>query len=130
MQQGKGTEVDGGGGGGGGGNSSSSTPKVAILEQLGLMASSMNGTGSSSMPSGSGPSEGHSSEEKKDNQAEGEKSEEREADGTDPFLPTERPPQKNKKKCWMCKSKLEPAQRELGTCKCGELTETIVLRVI
>lgn len=36
------------------------------------------------------------------------------------FLPTERPVQKNKKKCWICKTKLELAQRELGGCKCGE----------
>ena len=81
----------------------------------------MNGT-STTCPNNAGPSEGHSSEEKTDSQAEGEKKEEREAgDGADPFLPTERPPQKNKKKCWICKSKLELAQRELGTCKCGKL---------
>ena len=36
------------------------------------------------------------------------------------FLPSERPVQKNKKKCWTCKAKLELAQRELGGCKCGE----------
>jgi hypothetical protein len=27
--------------------------------------------------------------------------------------------QKNKRKCWNCKVKLELAQRELGQCKCG-----------
>lgn len=31
----------------------------------------------------------------------------------------ERPTQKNKKKCWVCRAKLELAQRELGHCKCG-----------
>ena len=36
------------------------------------------------------------------------------------FLPSERPVQKNKKKCWICKTKLELAQRELGGCKCGK----------
>ena len=36
------------------------------------------------------------------------------------FLPSERPVQKNKKKCWVCKTKLELAQRELGGCKCGK----------
>ena len=36
------------------------------------------------------------------------------------FLPSERPVQKNKKKCWVCKAKLELAQRELGGCKCGK----------
>ena len=36
------------------------------------------------------------------------------------FLPTDLPPQKNKKRCWACKAKLEPAQRALGGCKCGK----------
>lgn len=36
------------------------------------------------------------------------------------LLPKDRPIQKNKKKCWVCKSKLELAQRELGLCKCGK----------
>ena len=35
-------------------------------------------------------------------------------------LPDDRPVQKNKKRCWNCKAKLELAQRELGQCKCGE----------
>lgn len=30
------------------------------------------------------------------------------------------PVQKNKKRCWTCRVKLELAQRELGICKCGE----------
>lgn len=41
------------------------------------------------------------------------------------FLPTERPVQKNKKKCWVCKAKLELAQRELGGCKCGKCPECV-----
>jgi len=36
------------------------------------------------------------------------------------LLPKDRPVQKNKKKCWSCKSRLELAQRELGLCKCGK----------
>lgn len=36
------------------------------------------------------------------------------------FLPDDKPVQKNKKRCWSCKAKLELAQRELGLCKCGE----------
>lgn len=106
MQQGKAAKVDGG-------KPSTSTQKTTLLEQLGLMASSANST------SNDGPGEGSGGEEKADNQAEGEKREEG-GGGVDPFLPTERPPQKNKKKCWICKSKLELAQRELGTCKCGK----------
>ena len=31
-----------------------------------------------------------------------------------------RPGQKNKKRCWTCRVKLELAQRELGVCKCGK----------
>lgn len=112
MQQGKAAKVDGGGG-------NSSTQKSTLLEQLGLVASSMNSTGST--PSNGGPSEGQDSEEKTDSGAEGEKREE--VDNVDPFLPVERPPQKNKKKCWICRSKLELAQRELGTCKCGTLID-------
>lgn len=35
-------------------------------------------------------------------------------------IPEDLPQQKNKKRCWKCKAKLELAQRELGICKCGE----------
>lgn len=35
--------------------------------------------------------------------------------------PEDLPRQKNKKRCWKCKAKLELAQRELGICKCGEV---------
>jgi hypothetical protein len=35
------------------------------------------------------------------------------------FLPGDLPSQKNRKRCWTCKSKLELAQRALGECKCG-----------
>lgn len=35
----------------------------------------------------------------------------------------ERPIQKNKKKCWTCRVKLELAQRELGHCKCGRFIQ-------
>jgi hypothetical protein len=36
------------------------------------------------------------------------------------FLPGDLPSQKNRKRCWTCKSKLELAQRALGECKCGK----------
>ena len=32
----------------------------------------------------------------------------------------ERAVQRNRKRCWMCKARLELAQRELGNCKCSE----------
>ena len=32
---------------------------------------------------------------------------------------SDKPVQKNKKRCWTCRVKLELAQRELGICKCG-----------
>lgn len=105
MQQSKAAKVDG----------SSSTQKSTLLQQLGLVVAVSDGD----RP----PSEGSAGEEKEkaDSQAEGEKQEEVEVEGgADPFLPAERPQQKNKKKCWICKSKLELAQRELGTCKCGK----------
>lgn len=35
------------------------------------------------------------------------------------LLPSSIPVQTNKKRCWRCKCRLELAQRELGTCKCG-----------
>lgn len=41
------------------------------------------------------------------------------ADSTMENREEERPQQKNKKRCWKCKAKLELAQRELGICKCG-----------
>jgi len=35
---------------------------------------------------------------------------------------TTQPEQKNKKRCWTCRVKLELAQRELGLCKCGRFS--------
>ena len=32
---------------------------------------------------------------------------------------SDKPVQKNRKRCWTCRVKLELAQRELGVCKCG-----------
>ena len=61
---------------------------------------------------------GGPSEEKERVAEEEPKGEEREND--DAFLPPDRPVQKNKKRCWSCKIKLELAQRELGGCKCGK----------
>lgn len=37
----------------------------------------------------------------------------------DPHLPSDRPVQKNKKRCWTCRAKLELVQQEVGKCKCG-----------
>ena len=37
----------------------------------------------------------------------------------DPHLPEDRPTQKNKRKCWTCKSKLELVQQQVGICRCG-----------
>lgn len=34
-------------------------------------------------------------------------------------MESDKPGQKNKKRCWTCRVKLELAQRELGVCKCG-----------
>lgn len=62
------------------------------------------------------PPEDSGREEERVAEEEG-KGEEREND--DAFLPPDRPVQKNKKRCWSCKIKLELAQRELGGCKCG-----------
>lgn len=66
------------------------------------------------LPGATGNSQGEE-EEKKDDQPETNKEE-----ATDSFLPTTRPVQKSKRRCWQCRAKLELAQRELGTCKCGE----------
>lgn len=63
------------------------------------------------------PPEDSGREEERVAEEEG-KGEEREND--DAFLPPDRPVQKNKKRCWSCKIKLELAQRELGGCKCGK----------
>lgn len=98
------------------GKNSSSTQKTALLQQLGLIPSVNTNSSSSEV----------SSEEKTDKpetdsgQTEGEKNKEK-SEPVDPFLPEERPQQKNRKKCWICKAKLELAQRELGSCKCGML---------
>ena len=59
-------------------------------------------------------------EPEKEAVGEGEKKESEGAEEEDVFLPVDRPVQKNKKRCWVCKAKLELAQRELGGCKCGE----------
>ena len=82
----------------GGGQSS-----AQLLEQLGLFHS--------------GASEESNDDLVKEEEVSEEKKEE---EGGDVFLPVERPAQKNKKRCWSCKTKLELAQRELGGCKCGK----------
>ena len=93
-----------------GGQANNSSQKNTLLQQLGLVPAAVDHNTSTSSSN---------TDEKTDNQTEGEKREE--TDGAaDPFLPVNRPQQKNKKKCWICKSKLELAQRELGSCKCGE----------
>ena len=104
VQQGKTSKVESG-------QTSASTQKNALLlKQLGLVAA-VDETSTSN--------NNEVFEEKVDNEAEGEKREEVDS-SIDPFLPENRPQQKSKKKCWICKSKLELAQRELGSCKCGK----------
>ncbi len=104
VQQGKTSKVEGG--------QSNASTKNALLQQL---VAAVSESSSSEV-----------FEEKADNQVEGEKQEEmgsnkEEVDNSvDPFLPENRPQQKSKNKCWICKSKLELAQRELGSCKCGK----------
>ena len=93
-------------------NTTGKTEQNAILKQLGLVATSCEASSSSK-------------DEKVDNQPETEKREEVDNKPEDPFLPSERPQQKNKKKCWVCKSKLELAQRELGNCKCGKYADLV-----
>jgi len=39
---------------------------------------------------------------------------------SDPHLPNDRPVQKNRKRCWTCRSKLELVQQEVGKCRCGQ----------
>ena len=39
---------------------------------------------------------------------------------SDPHLPNNRPVQKNRKRCWTCRSKLELVQQEVGKCRCGQ----------
>lgn len=62
----------------------------------------------------------NTNEEKLDNDAPKEDVVESENINQLSLLPKDRPQQKNKKKCWVCKGKMELAQRELGLCKCGE----------
>ena len=100
-----------------------STPETSqILKQLGLLPSTSHVQSSQSSSHVSEPTE------QIDNmrpvpEPEKETEEKKEDNGNiddSAFLPSERPVQKNKKKCWMCKTKLELAQRALGGCKCGK----------
>ena len=103
--------------------SDSNNETSQLLKQLGLLPST------SHIPTTKSPSNVNISEpvEEIDNtRAEPEREKEIEEKKEDngnvddsAFLPSERPVQKNKKKCWTCKAKLELAQRELGGCKCG-----------
>lgn len=80
-----------------------------LLEQLGLY------------PSATSEELSNTSEKKEEPRSEEKQRQEKEEEESgDVFLPVERPIQKNKKRCWTCKTKLELAQRELGGCKCGE----------
>lgn len=45
---------------------------------------------------------------------------------TDSFVPADVPAQKNKRRCFTCRQKLELAQRELGQCKCGMAKTTSI----
>ena len=94
-------------------NNANSTKSATLL--TGLLAG---------IPSGSAATTTSSMEEEKvDNEPESAtKMEVEGGEETDVFLPAERPQQKNKRRCWTCKVKLELAQRELGGCKCGKHT--------
>ncbi len=56
--------------------------------------------------------------------------EECENEGTDSLLPIDLPLQKNKRRCWTCRQKMELAQRELGLCKCGKCVQELIGHVI
>ena len=99
------------------GTSSANSEQNAILKQLGLVATSCEASSSSK-------------DEKVDNHQDTEKREEVDNKPQDPFLPSERPQQQNKKKCWVCKCKLELAQRELGSCKCGKFLYAMYITYI
>lgn len=100
-------------------DSTDSAQDPTLLNKLGLLSST------SSPMTGARISNANTIEKKVDNQEtevkEPEKEEEENLNEVC-LLPKDRPVQKNKKKCWMCKSRLELAQRELGLCKCGELS--------
>ena len=96
----------------------STTPETSqILKQLGLLPSTSHITKTSieqvdnTRPAPEPEKPEKETEEKKEDNGNIDDS---------AFLPSERPVQKNKKKCWVCKAKLELAQRELGGCKCGK----------
>lgn len=61
----------------------------------------------------------NSQEEKLDNQPETIKMEVEGNEETDSFVQSDKPVQKNRRRCWSCRVKLELAQREVGQCKCG-----------
>ncbi len=96
----------------GGHDSTDSVQGPTVLTKLGLVPST-----SSAMITAQNS---NTIEEKLDNQDETKKPEEEKNLNEVSLLPKDIPVQKNKKKCWSCKSKLELAQRELGLCKCGE----------
>ena len=104
------------------GSDSSANASAQLFKQLGLLPST------SHIPTTKGSSNVSELVEEVDNtrpepETEKETEEKKEDNGNvddSAFLPSERPVQKNKKKCWTCKAKLELAQRELGGCKCGE----------
>lgn len=82
-----------------------------LLEQFGLLSPSESRLHDEA--------EDNEEKEKKDEDPEKEKKEEIEDTSDNTFLPSDMPVQKNRKRCWNCKVKLELAQRALGSCKCG-----------
>lgn len=104
LQKGKAAEVDGEGGSG-----STLLQPFYHEKQVAEESSSKKEAGEEEREKGEG--EGGRGEENRELEGAGDE---------DVFLPTNRPVQKNKKRCWACKVKLELAQRELGGCKCGE----------
>lgn len=97
----------------------STTPKTSqILKQLGLLPSTSHISKTSIEQVDNMRPAPVPEPEKPEKETEEKKEDNGNIDDS-AFLPSERPVQKNKKKCWVCKAKLELAQRELGGCKCG-----------
>ncbi len=98
-------------------NSTDSVQDPTLLSKLGLLSSTSSSTGTIN-------SNANIVDKKVDNQEAETKEPENEGEenlNEVCLLPKDIPVQKNKKKCWVCKSRLELAQRELGLCKCGKL---------
>ena len=108
----------------------STTPETSqILKQLGLLPSTSHITKTSIEQVDNVRPTPAPEPEKPEKETEEKKEDNGNIDDS-AFLPSERPVQKNKKKCWVCKTKLELAQRELGGCKCGKCIMCVCVSVL